>query len=113
MKLAKPLNRYIDHTLLRPYATTDEFKNLVKEAVEYNFASVCVSPHMALAAVEALHLLEDVKVGTVVGFPHGNIPFPLKFAEVKYFAENGVDEIDFVLNIGLLKSEEYEFVGNE
>lgn len=113
MQLEKPLNRYIDHTLLKVDATTEQFRQLLKEAVEYKFASVCVSPHMALAFVEALQPNEEVKVCTVVGFPHGNIPFPLKFAEAKYFAENGVDEIDFVLNVGLLKSKEYEFIGNE
>jgi len=107
------LNRYIDHTLLKPDATLDEFQQLLDEAIQYNFASVCVSPFMALPAVDALKEYPDIRVCTVVGFPHGNIPFPLKYEEAKYFVENGVDETDFVVNIGLLKSGMYENVGSE
>jgi len=113
MDLKQPLNRYIDHTLLKPDATLDDFQKLLEEAIEYNFASVCVSPHMALPAVDALKEYPDVKVCTVVGFPHGNIPFPLKYEEAKYFVENGVDEIDFVTNVGLLRSGMYENIGSE
>jgi len=68
---------------------------------------------MALPAVDALKDFQNTKVCTVVGFPHGNIPFPLKYEEAKYFVENGVDEIDFVVNVGLLKSGMYENVGSE
>lgn len=113
MELPRPLNRYIDHTLLKPDATMLEFQKLLEEAVKYNFASVCVSPHMALPAVDALKEYPDVKVCTVVGFPHGNIPFPLKFEEAKYFVDNGVHEVDFVVNVGLLKSGMYENIGSE
>jgi deoxyribose-phosphate aldolase len=113
MSLDQPLNRYIDHTLLKPDATLNEFQQLLDEAIQYNFASVCVSPFMALPAVDALKDHPDIHACTVVGFPHGNIPFPLKYEEAKYFVENGVDEIDFVVNIGLLKSEMYENVGSE
>ena len=113
MLLAHPLNRYIDHTLLKPDATLKDFQKLIDEAVQYNFASVCVSPFMAEPAVDVLKDYPDIKVCTVVGFPHGNIPFPLKVMETEYFIERGVDEIDFVLNVGLLKSEMYENVGSE
>lgn len=113
MQLEQPLNRYIDHTLLKPNATLDQFKQLVSEAVQYNFATVCVSPHIALPAVDALKDYPNIGVCTVVGFPHGDTPFPLKFEEVKYFAKGGVDEIDFVINVGLLKSGMYENVGRE
>ena len=113
MSLDQPLNRYIDHTLLKPDATLDEFQQLIDEAIQYNFASVCVSPFMALPAVDALKDHPDIHVCTVVGFPHGNIPFPLKYEAAKYFVENGVDEIDFVANVGLLKSGMYENVGSE
>lgn len=113
MQLVQPLNRYIDHTLLKPNAAWGQFQQLVLEAVQHNFASVCVSPHVALPAVNALSSHPDVKVCTVVGFPHGNLPLRLKVAEAKYFAENGVDEIDFVVNIGELKSGMYQNVGCE
>ncbi len=113
MELPQPLNRYIDHTLLKPDATMLEFQKLLDEAVKYNFASVCVSPYMALPAVHALEDYPDIKVCTVVGFPLGHLPYPLKVSEAEYFVQHGVDEIDFVANIGLLKSEKYENVGDE
>ncbi len=107
--LKKPLAQYIDHTLLKPNATMLEFQQLLEEAVRFNFASVCVSPYMALSAKEALKDdYPDIKVCTVVGFPHGNLPAPLKVQEVQYFANHGVDEIDFVINLSLLKSELFE-----
>ncbi len=106
--LKKPLSKYIDHTLLKPDASMLEFQQLMEEAVKYSFASVCVSPYMALSAKEALKDYPDVKVCTVVGFPHGNLPAPLKVQEVQYFANHGVDEIDFVINLSLLKSELFE-----
>jgi deoxyribose-phosphate aldolase len=113
MELPQPLNRYIDHTQLKPDATVESFQNLLREAIKYNFASVCVSPHMALPAVEALQDYPEIKVCTVVGFPHGNLPFELKFKEAEFFVTNGVDEIDFVANIGFLKSGLYDEVGTE
>lgn len=106
--LTKPLAQYIDHTLLKPDATMSEFRQLLEEAAKYGFASVCVSPYMALSAKEALQNYPDIKICTVVGFPHGNLPVPLKVQEIQYFANNGVDEIDFVINLGLLKSEMFD-----
>jgi deoxyribose-phosphate aldolase len=111
--LEKPLNKYIDHTLLKPEAAHADFQRLVEEAVQYDFASVCVSPYMAFAAKESLVDYPDIKVCTVVGFPHGNIPAPLKLQEVEYFAKGGVDEIDFVLNYSLLKNGFYDETGSE
>ncbi len=103
--LDKPLNTYIDHTLLKPDASMQEFQQLLEEAVKYEFATVCVSPYMALSAKEALKGTDpEIKVCTVVGFPHGNLPAPLKVQEVHYFASNGIDEIDFVINLSLVKS---------
>lgn len=102
--LTQPLNRYIDHTLLKPDATHEDFQRLLEEAVKYNFASVCVSPYMALPAKEALKEYPDIKICTVVGFPLGNVPALFKAQEAQFFAEQGVDEIDFVLNVGLFKT---------
>ena len=107
--LKKPLNKYIDHTLLKPDATIPEFQQLLEEAVKYNFATVCVSPHLALSAKETLKDSgTDVKVCTVVGFPHGNIPAPLKLQQIHYFLNQEIDELDFVINVGLLKSELFD-----
>lgn len=90
-----------------------DFQKLIDEAIRYKFASVCVSPHMALGALDYLKGSPDVKVCTVVGFPHGNIPSPLKIIEAEYFVSRGVHEIDFVINVGLLKSGRYDDVGRE
>jgi len=93
------LNKYIDHSLLKPQAPIAEYEKLLDEAVQYQFAAVCVSPHVATAIKAALQG-EDIKVATVVSFPHGNLPPVLKLQEVKYFVDAGVDEIDFVMNYG-------------
>jgi len=107
--LKKPLNKYIDHTLLKPDASILEFQQLLEEAVKYDFATVCVVPHLALSAKKALEGFDlDIKICTVVGFPHGNLPAPLKVQEIEYFGSLGVDEIDFVINVGLLKSELFD-----
>jgi deoxyribose-phosphate aldolase len=108
-----PLNRYIDHTLLKVDATSVALDKLLREAVNYNFASVCISPHFVLDAVRRLQDYSEIKVCTVVGFPHGNIPVDLKLQEVQYFIDAGIDEIDFVINIGHLKAGNYETVGAE
>ena len=112
MQLPKPLNKYIDHTLLNPSATHADFESFLDDAVKYQFASVCVSPYMA-APIKAALQGEDINVGTVISFPHGNLPIECKVAEVIYFADRGIDEIDFVLNYGDLKSGLYELVGTE
>lgn len=120
-RLKKPLNKYIDHTLLKPFATDKEFESFLDEAIAYKFASVCVSPYIAQPVKTALQMTgeSDIKVCTVVAFPHGNIPLNLKLHQVEFFIERGIDEIDFVLHYGELKSErfrnvelELESVGN-
>jgi deoxyribose-phosphate aldolase len=93
------LNKYIDHTLLRTSAGAKEFEALLDEAIEHQFVAVCVAPYMALPVKVALKG-EDIKVATVVSFPHGNLPSDLKLQEVQYFVDKGIDEIDFVMNYG-------------
>ena len=102
MELPQPLNSYIDHTLLKPDATHLEFEKLLDEAVKFQFASVCVSPYMAGPCVQAL-TGKNVRVCTVVGFPHGNVPLQTKLHDILLFAKLGVAEIDFVINYGDLK----------
>ena len=112
MQLTKPLNKYIDHTLLKPNATHEEFESFLDEAIKYQFASVCISPYMT-GPIASVLKNEDVKICTVVGFPHGNIPLQAKLYDVALLAKLGADEIDFVLNYGDLKSGLYESVGTE
>jgi deoxyribose-phosphate aldolase len=115
MTLDRGLNSFIDHTLLKPEATQDQFEQLLDEAIEYEFASVCVSPYMAVPARDVLNATgyPHIKVCTVVGFPLGNIPLEVKANEARYFVSRGIDEIDFVLNYGELKNERNDFVIKE
>ena len=99
---AKELAKTIDHTLLKPDATTKQIEKLCAEAREYGFASVCVNPcRVALAA----KLLEgsDVTACCVVGFPLGAIPSESKAAETAVAVKNGAREIDMVIDIGAAK----------
>ncbi len=100
------INQYIDHTLLRPSATEKDIINLCEEAKEYNFYSVCINSCFVLLAKQ---LLEDssVKICSVVGFPLGAMSTEAKAFEAKKAIEDGADEIDMVINIGLLKSRNY------
>ncbi len=100
------LNSYIDHTLLKATATESEIIKLCKEASTYNFFSVCVNSCYVPIATQALKH-SQVKVCTVVGFPLGAMSTKAKIFEAKNAVEYGADEIDMVLNIGLLKSRNY------
>ena len=101
--------RRIDHTLLKPDASQDQIAQLCYEASKYNFASVCVNPtHVKLAA----QLLKgsEVKVCTVVGFPLGATPGTVKAYETQNAIRDGATEIDMVINVGALKSADYQTV---
>jgi len=101
--------RCIDHTILSPGATEDDIKRICAEAREYNFATVCISPsYVSLAARE----LEGspVKVCTVVGFPSGAHNPEIKAMETRRAIRDGAKEIDMVINIGALKSNNDELV---
>jgi deoxyribose-phosphate aldolase len=95
--------RLIDHTLLKPDATQDEIRKLCEEALQYQFASVCVNPWNVAQAAELLRG-SAVKVCTVVGFPLGATLPEVKVFEAQQAIEHGAQEIDMVINIGALKS---------
>lgn len=106
------LNKYIDHTLLKPESTTQQITNLCNEALKYDFASVCVNPtHIELCS--KLLKGSDVKVCTVIGFPLGANTTATKAFEAKDAIDKGAQEIDMVLNIGALKEGNYELVKND
>ncbi len=101
--------RMIDHTLLKQDASQDQIAQLCYEARKHEFASVCVNPtHVKLSA----QLLKGspVKVCTVVGFPLGATPFAVKAFETQQAIRDGATEIDMVINIGALKSKDYQTV---
>ncbi|SFS82287.1 deoxyribose-phosphate aldolase [Marininema halotolerans] len=99
----------IDHTLLKPEATSDQIDRLCDEAGEHHFASVCVNPSWVARAAEKLKGT-GVKVCTVVGFPLGATTSETKAFETKEAIKNGAREIDMVMNIGALKSGDLDLV---
>jgi deoxyribose-phosphate aldolase len=99
----------IDHTILKPEATSDMVKKLCKEALEYSFASVCVNPSFVSLSSELLKG-SVVKVCTVIGFPLGASTSAVKAFETKDAIDNGAQEVDMVINIGKLKEKEYDYV---
>ncbi|MCK4025888.1 deoxyribose-phosphate aldolase [Streptococcus iners] len=103
------LNKYIDHTILKPETTKEQVAQILAEAKEYDFASVCVNPTWVAYAAQELKD-SDVKVCTVIGFPLGANTPALKAFETQNAIENGADEIDMVINIGALKSKNDELV---
>ena len=98
--------KMIDHTILKAEATESEIIKLCKEAIHYNFASVCVNPSMVPVAAKELKGTH-VKVCTVIGFPLGATT-----TEVKAF-ETGATEVDMVINVGKLKERNLEYVKND
>ena len=104
--------RMIDHTLLKPEATPEEIKKLCEEARTYSFASVCINPCYVTMCKELLSG-SKVKVCTVIGFPLGSTTTETKRAEAEQALKNGAQEIDMVINIGMLKDKKHDYVFND
>ena len=102
------INKYIDHTNLKAYATVDDIKKLCKEARDNHFETVCVNPYYVSLARDELKG-SNVGVCTVVGFPLGMNNSMVKEYEAIVAVQDGADEIDMVINIGALKDKEYDF----
>jgi len=103
---------WIDHTLLKAQATTDQVSEICREAKMYNFASVCLNPVFIPQAVHEL-AGSSIPVCTVIGFPLGANQTKTKVAESKAAIEAGAVELDMVIPIGMLKSGKYESVYND
>lgn len=105
-------NKLIDHTILKPDATPEQIIKLCEEAKAFDFMSVCVNPAYVPLAHECLKG-SDVKVCTVVGFPLGMNLTKTKLEETELAIKEGADEIDMVINIGMLKSGNDDYVEGE
>lgn len=103
------INKLFDHTLLKPDAKRTQIKNLAEEAMKYDFMSVCLNPYWVSYAADLLKN-SSVKVCTVIGFPLGANSTKIKALETSQAIEDGATEIDMVINIGLLRNEEYDLV---
>lgn len=101
--------KMIDHTILKADATKAEVTKLCQEALEYGFASVCVNSSFVYYCAQLLKG-SDVKVCTVVGFPLGAMSTDGKVAETLAAVEDGAEEIDMVIHVGMVKSNEWDYV---
>jgi len=106
------LNKYIDHTILKPFAGEKDIEKLCVEARKYDFASVCINPCYVPLAKKLL-AGSDVKVCTVIGFPLGANATEIKALETRHAIEQGCDEVDMVIAIGALKDRRCDYVKND
>ena len=105
-------NKLIDHTLLKQDATPEQIIKLCEEAKEFDFMSVCVNPAYVPLAAKCLEG-SDVKVCTVIGFPLGMNLTKTKVEEAELCIKQGADEIDMVINVGMLKAGHDDYVKEE
>jgi len=103
------INKYFDHTILKPEATEEQVLRVCKEALQYDFASVCVNSCYSSLVANALKG-SSVKTCATIGFPLGASSAECKAFEAKNSFENGALELDMVINIGALKSGNPEYV---
>ena len=102
----------IDHALLQPTMTDDELRNGCEWARSAGVATVCIKPYAVKTAATILNN-SKVKVGTVIGFPHGGVSTAIKVEESKEVIQNGAGEIDMVVNIGKVLSRDWTYVALE
>ena len=107
-----PLNKYIDHTILKPTCLVSDIQKLCAEAKQYDFAAVCVPPNFVKLAKEQV-AGSDVKVATVVGFPFGYSATEAKIAEIILAMVDGADELDVVANISAIKNGDWSAIADE
>ncbi|MGI6782146.1 MAG: deoxyribose-phosphate aldolase [Acholeplasmataceae bacterium] len=106
------VNQYIDHTKLGPTVTKKDIKKLVEEAKKYEFFSVCVNTTFVKYAKELVQG-SNVKVATVIGFPHGTHTVSVKAFETEEAIKDGADEIDMVINVGAMKEGNHQLILDE
>lgn len=110
MKLEEILQK-CDHTLLLQGATWDEIRAVCDDGIRFGTASVCIPPCYVRQAKE--YVGDKLKICTVIGFPNGNMTTKTKVYETTDAIENGADEIDMVINIGMLKDKKYAEIEEE
>jgi deoxyribose-phosphate aldolase len=107
-----PLNKYIDHTILKPTCLVADIEKLCAEAKQYDFAAVCVPPNFVKLAKEKL-AGSTVQVATVIGFPFGYSATEAKIAEIILAMVDGADELDVVANIAAIKNGDWTAIADE
>lgn len=106
------LNKYIDHTVLKADTPKAKVQQIIDEAIQYDFMSVCINPTWVSFAAEKL-AATDVKVCTVIGFPLGANTSTVKAFEAAEAIKNGADEVDMVINIGAAKDGDWDLVESD
>jgi len=106
------INRYIDHTILKPTTLIADVEKVCKEAKDYGFAALCIPPPFVKIS-KALLLGSEVKVATVIGFPFGYSAVEAKLAEILLAIVDGADELDVVVNILAIKNNDWQYISNE
>ena len=101
----------VDHTLLSQTATWEEIKQICDDAITYGVASVCIPPSYVKQVKE--YVKDKMAVCTVIGFPNGYNSTAVKVFEAKDAISSGADEIDMVINLGLLKDQKYDQISDE
>ena len=107
-----PINKYIDHTVLKPTCLVSDIHKLCEEAKQFEFAAVCVPPNFVKLAKEYTAGTE-VKVATVIGFPFGYSATEAKIAEIILAMLDGADELDVVANISAIKNADWAYIADE
>lgn len=110
--MKKELNKYIEHTVLSAFATEEDVTRVCREAVKYNFASVCINPMHVAKAAELL-AGSGVNVCTVIGFPLGANATSTKVAETEQAYRDGCEEFDMVIAVGALKEGRHDYVRSD
>jgi len=106
------LAKTIDQTLLNPIATTKDIEQLCINAKKNHFAAVCINPTY-IAQAKKILADTDVKICSVVGYPLGANTIETKVFEARNNVKKGADELDMVINLGAVKSGNYEYVERE
>lgn len=112
MNIVQEILKMVDHSLLSPSLTDEQLKEGCALAAQYHTASVCVKPYHVRQAVELL-ATTDVLVGAVISFPHGNSSIAIKAAETEQVITDGAVEVDMVVNIGKVLSEDWNYIDEE
>jgi deoxyribose-phosphate aldolase len=112
MTVVRDLAKMIDHSILHPTYTDEDLIKQCAVAKKFNVASVCVKPYSVKLAAEQLKDTE-VKIGCVIGFPHGNSSVNVKVFEAEQACNDGATEIDMVINIGKVLTGDWDYVEKE
>jgi deoxyribose-phosphate aldolase len=104
--------QYIDHTILKPTTLLSDIEKVCAEALEYQFAAVCVPPLFVKKANELVRN-PSIKIATVIGFPFGYNAIEAKVAEIILAIVDGAEELDMVVNISAIKNNDWNFIANE